>query len=129
MPNRLRELRNEKGITQQKLADDLCIKRDRIGSWESGKRQPECDSLFSLARYFNVSAAYFIDNEAPLIPDDLVRKTDLDLWIILKQVHERPLLITILRDVICLDDRELDMVSSFIDKTIMKNRWGCNTIL
>ncbi len=55
---RLKELREEKGITQKNLADSLGLKRTRITSYETGANHPEYAVLLQLADYFHVSLDY-----------------------------------------------------------------------
>ncbi|QHJ76618.1 MAG: Cro/C1-type helix-turn-helix domain protein [Bacteriophage sp.] len=58
--DRLRELRKEQGITQQKLADDLLITTRTLGRYESGDREPRLSMIFDLADYFKVSIDYLV---------------------------------------------------------------------
>ena len=57
---RLKELREEKGLTQSQLANELdCqITRSAIGLWEKGKRTPSLEAAIVLAIYFNVTLDY-----------------------------------------------------------------------
>lgn len=57
---RLKELRENIGISQYKLAEDLKLSQSTIGNWEAGKREPDFSTLIKLADYFNVSADYLI---------------------------------------------------------------------
>jgi putative transcriptional regulator len=50
--NRLRELRGERGWTQQDLADRAGVSRQTIHSIESGKYDPSLPLAFALARLF-----------------------------------------------------------------------------
>ena len=52
MKNRLRELRGERGWTQQDLADRAGVSRQTIHSIESGKYDPSLPLAFVLARLF-----------------------------------------------------------------------------
>lgn len=52
--SRIRELRKKKGITQNKLAEDLNICFQAVSNWERGIAPPEIDNLLRLASYFNV---------------------------------------------------------------------------
>ncbi len=57
---RLKELREEKGLTQSQLANELDgqITRSAIGLWEKGKRTPSLEAAIVLAIYFNVTLDY-----------------------------------------------------------------------
>lgn len=57
---RLRELRIEKGIGQNRLALDLSLSNASISYWETGKQEPTASAIFKLADYFGVSADYLL---------------------------------------------------------------------
>ena len=57
---RLKELRAEKGIGQNKLAKDLSLSNASISKWETGKQEPSASALLKLAQYFNVSVDYIL---------------------------------------------------------------------
>ena len=57
---RLRELRKEKGLTQQELAGKVGISRVGYGYWEKGKREPNFKKLILLAKYLDVSTDYLL---------------------------------------------------------------------
>ncbi len=59
---RIKELREEKGLMQQELADILYIKQATVSSWELGKSQPNIDTLIQLANIFLCSVDYLIGN-------------------------------------------------------------------
>ena len=52
---RLKELRIEKGLSQQKLGEILGFCNQTISFWESGSREPDLDALVEIAHYFEVS--------------------------------------------------------------------------
>ena len=60
---RLKELREQKGITQETLADMLHTSRSRIGMYEQGKRQPDFEMQEAIADYFNVSIDYLFGRD------------------------------------------------------------------
>ena len=53
---RLKELREEKGLTQAQLAEILGTTDDSIYSWEHGRSQPSIEMLRSIVNYFQISA-------------------------------------------------------------------------
>ena len=57
---RLKELREEKHLTQQELADKVGISRVGYGYWEKGKREPNFDKIKLLARYLDTSVGYLL---------------------------------------------------------------------
>ncbi|MFB0843564.1 helix-turn-helix domain-containing protein [Paenibacillus oleatilyticus] len=52
---RLAELRNKKGISQYDLADRLQFTRAQLANYEQGTREPDFQTLVTLADYFEVS--------------------------------------------------------------------------
>ena len=51
----LQDLRREKGITQEELAEVLYVSRTAISKWESGRGYPSIDSLKEISNYFSVT--------------------------------------------------------------------------
>lgn len=52
---KLQELRKQKGLTQEELAEELYVSRTAISKWESGRGYPNIDSLKAISKYFSVS--------------------------------------------------------------------------
>ena len=52
---RLKQLRQQKGISQLKLAMDLSLSQNTISRYETGEREAGYEMLITLADYFNVS--------------------------------------------------------------------------
>jgi transcriptional regulator with XRE-family HTH domain len=55
---RLRRLRRQHDLTQKNAASRLNVSASAWGMWESGKREPDIDTLHSLAELFGVSVDY-----------------------------------------------------------------------
>ncbi|GBF72514.1 transcriptional regulator [Paenibacillus sp. 598K] len=55
MKNRLEEIRKQRGIKQEELADKLEVSRQTIGSLENGRYNPSILLAFKIARYFEMS--------------------------------------------------------------------------
>lgn len=55
MKNRLEEIRKDKGIRQEDLADALNVSRQTICSLEKGRYNPSILLAFKIAKYFNLS--------------------------------------------------------------------------
>lgn len=66
---RIRSLREEKGFTQQGLADSLHVKRETINMWENGFRDLKTGSVVLLADFFDVSADYLLGRTDCKSPD------------------------------------------------------------
>ncbi|HJC53658.1 MAG TPA: helix-turn-helix transcriptional regulator [Candidatus Gemmiger stercoravium] len=54
MKNRLEELRKERGINQEQLAEALEVSRQTIGSLENGRYNPSILLAFKISRYFGL---------------------------------------------------------------------------
>ena len=61
--NKIRELREEKGLTQAELAKELNVVRQTIAQWENEERDLKTGAIISLARYFNVTSDYILGLE------------------------------------------------------------------
>lgn len=59
---RLKELRIEKGLSQQKLGEILDFCNQTISFWESGSREPDLDTLLKISHYFDVSLEYLLED-------------------------------------------------------------------
>ena len=57
-PTQLRELRKEKGVSQETVARDLGVSKSTIGLYETGDTLPDVKTLSDLAKYYGVSADY-----------------------------------------------------------------------
>lgn len=55
---RLKQLRTEAGLTQNELAEKLQMSKGAIGNYESGQREPNMDTLDTIADFFNVELDY-----------------------------------------------------------------------
>ena len=51
---KLQQLRKQKGLTQEELANALYVSRTAVSKWESGRGYPNIDSLKEIAKFFNV---------------------------------------------------------------------------
>jgi len=61
--DRIKELRNERKLTQQQLADDLYVSRGTVSKWETGLRYPGVEDLVMLSEYFHVSIDNLLSKE------------------------------------------------------------------
>lgn len=60
---KLQQLRKEKGLTQEQLAEDLFVSRTAVSKWESGKGYPNIESLKSISNLFSVSIDDLLSGE------------------------------------------------------------------
>ena len=59
----LKELRREKGITQEQLAEQLNVSGRTVSRWETGSNMPDIDILVELAELHDVTIPEIIDGE------------------------------------------------------------------
>ena len=60
---KLQNLRKERGLTQEELAEALFVSRTAISKWESGRGYPNIDSLKEISRFFSVSIDDLLSSE------------------------------------------------------------------
>lgn len=60
---KLQELRKNRGMTQEELADALYVSRTAVSKWESGRGFPSIDSLKDISRFFSVSIDDLLSGE------------------------------------------------------------------
>lgn len=58
--NRLRELREEKGLNKAEMADELCLAYTTYIGYEKGERDPKSEKWKEFAKHFGVSIDYII---------------------------------------------------------------------
>ncbi len=63
LSNRLKELRIEKGLSQQKLAHEIGVTQKAIDFWEKGINEPKASYIVKLSKFFGVSADYLLGIE------------------------------------------------------------------
>ena len=63
---KLQELRKNRGLTQEELAEALYVSRTAISKWESGRGYPSIDSLKEISNYFSVTIDDLLSGEALL---------------------------------------------------------------
>ena len=60
---KLQELRKNKGLTQEELAENLYVSRTAISKWESGRGYPNIESLKDISKFFDVSIDDLLSGE------------------------------------------------------------------
>lgn len=61
--NKIKELRQQKGITQVKLSKIIGVSRSAISMYEINASQPDYDIISKIADYFGVSVDYLLGRE------------------------------------------------------------------
>lgn len=60
---KIQNLRKQKGLSQEALAELVNVTRQTISKWELGQSNPDLDFIVALSNIFNVSTDYLIKNE------------------------------------------------------------------
>lgn len=71
----LKKVRQEKGVTAKAVADELGILPDTYRSYETGRREPNLETLIAIANYYNVSIDYLLGRPTapePKTPEQLL---------------------------------------------------------
>ena len=108
LPDRLRQLRSERKLTQTRLAQLLEINPRVYNRWEQGVAIPHIDTLVKIADTLQVSL------------DELVGRTDIASRPI---VHNHKLQ-EIYKDLDRLPDEEQQMVIVFLDSLVKRNKFS-----
>ena len=59
-PERLKQLRQKKGLTQKDIADLVHVNRVTYTNWEKGNREPNFKTLLKLASILNTTTSYLL---------------------------------------------------------------------
>lgn len=60
----LKNIRKQRGITQEELAEILCVSRQAISKWESDRGYPETEKLLIISKTLNISIDYLLNDES-----------------------------------------------------------------
>lgn len=63
---KLQELRKQRGLTQEELAEALFVSRTAVSKWESGRGYPNIESLKAISKFFSVSLDDLLSGEEVL---------------------------------------------------------------
>ena len=73
---KLQELRKQKGLTQEQVAEKLYVSRAAVSKWESGRGYPSIDSLKAIAVFYSVTVDQLLSGEELLtIAEDTQKQT------------------------------------------------------
>ena len=59
----LKELRQEKGMTQEQLAEQLNVSNRSVSRWETGNNLPDLSLLITLADFYDIEVGEIIDGK------------------------------------------------------------------
>lgn len=61
--DRLKEIRQEKGLTQKDIATALKTYQANVWEWESGKKTPSMFTIIELAKFLDVTVGQLLGTE------------------------------------------------------------------
>ena len=74
---KLQELRKNKGLTQEELAEILYVSRTAVSKWESGRGYPNIESLKDISKFFDVSIDDLLSGEKLIFIAEKENKTNM----------------------------------------------------
>ncbi|TGK06548.1 XRE family transcriptional regulator [Leptospira fletcheri] len=106
-PERLKELRIQKGFSQEELAALVGLHKNHIGRYERGDSQPTADKIRKLADVLSVSGDFLLGNTT----EDQAKV----------QIGDRDLL-NLFSEVEKLSTEDKEKVTDFLDAFLMKRK-------
>ena len=121
---RLRELRIQKGYSQQDLADRIDQTKQNVSQYERGVRRPNMDKLQELCDIFNVSMDYITgkENVTPrLVDSEGIRAMEIfdnnkEIEQIAKSIYERQELRELFRSARECDPEDVLLATKFLNR-------------
>lgn len=74
--NRLYELRKQRGLSQEELANKLNVSRQTISKWEVGDSTPDMEKLIAIGDLFHISLDELVSGKAPVSTDNSKKTSD-----------------------------------------------------
>jgi len=75
-PDRLKKLRNDREISQAKIAPMFGVRQQSYATWETGETQPDIETLLKLAIFFDVTVDYLTGASDEIIKSPKTPKED-----------------------------------------------------
>ena len=121
---RLRELRIQKGFSQQDLADRIDQTKQNVSQYERGVRRPNMDKLQELCDIFNVSMDYITGKEdvtPRLVDSDGIMALEIfsknsEVERIAKEIHEKHELMVLFDAARGSDPEDVLLVAKFLNR-------------
>lgn len=114
---RLKELREDKNLIQQDIADILKVGRATIAGYETKGKQPDYDKLTKLAEFFNVSTDYLLgrtDTKSPADEISSAIKDDEELLMFWNELKDRDDLQLLFKQSKNLDSKTIQQIIRII---------------
>lgn len=73
--NKLLQLRKEKGLSQEALAQELGISRQAVSKWERAEASPDTDNLIELAKLYGISLDELLLHEPDVKEEEVIEES------------------------------------------------------
>ena len=85
--NHIKHYRNEKGLSQEELAERVYVTRQTISNWENNKNYPDINSIVLLSEVFEISIDNLIKGDLEQMKKEInseeVKKLNFYSWMVL----------------------------------------------
>lgn len=120
MKDRIKKIRKNADLTQEKFAERLGIKRNTVATYETGKSEPMDNIIISICREFNVNREWLLTGKGDMynMPEDEVAAVVSDLL-----EEDNPfydLIVGIMRTYQKLDSKSQDALKN-LSKELLNN--------
>lgn len=112
------ELRKQKGLSQEELAEQLGVSRQAVSRWELGQTLPDIPNLLQLCELFGVSADYLVKDE-----EQNVEKSEKSAKSIARLIREREKIRYQARRYYYTAWAALLMATGFLVSSVIDSRW------
>lgn len=75
---KLQQLRKQKQLTQEQLANQLYVSRTAVSKWESGKGYPNIESLKCISRLFSVTIDELLSGDELIVLAETENRTNMN---------------------------------------------------
>ena len=72
----LRELRKEKNLTQEQLAEVFQVTNRTVSRWETGSNMPDISLLLELADYYQLEVSEILNGERKPAAEEIPEETE-----------------------------------------------------
>ena len=75
---KMKEARKEAGLSQEQLAEKLCVSRSAVAKWETDKGMPDVNNLKAMSQLLGVSVDYLLADDEQLSFNEMKEPISLD---------------------------------------------------
>lgn len=105
---KLKKVRKEAGLSQEQLAEKMCVSRSAIAKWEADKGMPDINNLKIMAKLLNVSIDYLLDDDEQISINKIKETININDYKKSGKCRDK-------RDAACLDkNKDADSINALI---------------